>query len=490
MIKRKILIFSLVLSMVIFGLSISSFAQEGDEIVPEEQVAVTGDKVSLDFKDADIRSVLKIISYKAGVNIVVTPEVAGAVTIKLQDVLWEKALNTIVKTYGYDYEWISDNVIMVSTLTKLTEQRQIQLEAKEKEPLDTDTFTLNFTKAAEIKIAIEKLVSERGTIMLEERSNTLIITDTKSNLIKIGEIIKKIDKSTPQVMVEVKILETTLGDTENLGINWTTQVTAKGSKRPVTWPFNKWGKNGQYYPVPEYTSEYADGAWTITSGFPFQGEGFFFPSNLHALGAFPAATATDFTFGTLDFSSLQTVLEMLDSRTDTNIISNPRITTLNNKTAKILVGQLIPLPLYEYSKDSGTRVISGYEQIEVGIKLEVTPNINEQDYITLEVKPSVDAIDSWIGTADNNYRERPIIITRSAETTVMIKDNETLVIGGLISETSIKVKRKVPFLGDIPFIGKLLFTKTEDSVTKTDLLIFITPKIVRTESLSSEESSS
>ena len=119
--------------------------------------------------------------------------------------------------------------------------------------------------------------------MVEERSNTLIITDTKSNLMKIGQIVKRLDKPTPQVTIEVKMLETTLSDTENLGINWTTQITASGAKRPTTFPFNKWGKDHQYYPINRYTSEYDTdtGLWTVTSDFPFKGEGFFFPWNCH-----------------------------------------------------------------------------------------------------------------------------------------------------------------------------------------------------------------
>jgi len=166
-------------------------------------------------------------------------------------------------------------------------------------------------------------------------------------------------------------------------------------------------------------------------------------------------------------------LEILNSRTDTNIISNPRITTLNNQEAKIIVGTIVPIPLYEYSTDTGTRIISGYENQKIGVQLVVTPNINEQKYITLDVVPSVDEITGWTGP-DN---ERPIISTRSATTKVMIKDGQTLVIGGLISEKKVKYKKKVPILGDIPILG-LLFTKKEDTVDKTDLLIFITPRII------------
>ncbi len=205
--------------------------------VSSTEKAGVSENISLDFKDAEINNVLKIISYKSGVNIVATPEVRGLVTIRLQDVYWEEALDTIVRTYGFGYEWLSDKVIMVSTLEKLAEQRRIQEEAAVKEPLDTKAFDLNFIKADEVKTAIEKLVSERGKITLETRTNTLIITDTKSNLIRIGKMIKELDRATPQVLIEAKIIETNLTDTKNLGIRWTIGGTVQGSARPTTFPF-------------------------------------------------------------------------------------------------------------------------------------------------------------------------------------------------------------------------------------------------------------
>lgn len=435
---------------------------EVKQLAETEELADSGN-VTLDFKDAEINSVLRIISHKSGVNIVATPEVRGVVTVRLQDVPWEKALDTIVRTYGFAYEWLGNKVIMVSTLERLAEQRAIQAEAAEKEPVDTEAFTLNFSRAADIKIVMDKLVSEKGKITVEARSNTLIITDTKSNLIKIGRIIKRLDKITPQVMIEAKIIEVTLGDTDRLGIDWTMKVTAKGSKRPSTFPFEpKGGSDWLKNTVPP-----SKPGCDFPTGYPY---------------SFPYAVMDNFTFGALDFSEFKAVLEILNSRTDTNIISNPRITTLNNKEAKILVGKVVPIPTYKYSTEAGATIIDGYIKEEIGIRLLVTPNINEQNYITLEVKPSVDEIIDWTGP--NN--ERPIISTRSADTTVMIKESETLVIGGLISETTIKIKKKVPILGDIPLLG-LLFSKKEDTTSKTDLLIFITPHIIKEAKLSPEE---
>ena len=454
-----------------------------EEPKPEQPLAednlTEAQNVTLDFKDADIRNVLRIISFKSGVNIVATPEVMGNVTIRLINIPWEKALDTIVKTYGFGYEWVNNKVVMVSTLEKLSQQRKAQEDAAAKEPLDTQSFVLNFSKADEIKSAIEKLLSSRGKITIEMRTNTLIITDTKTNLIRVVEIIKNLDKPTPQVMIEAKIIETTLGNAEKLGIDWTMQIALTGAKRPTSFPFQATepysGDAKKMFPLAqtpsslerETTVTFDPGSGLTTTTVTEQ--------LFHNLStAFPAADAGLFAFGSLSFTQFQAILEILNQRTDTKVLSNPRIATLNNREAKILVGSIVPIPNYEYSKDTGTRVVSGYTDQQIGIGLTVTPNINENNYITLNVKPSIDQITGFTGP--NN--ERPIVSTRNAETNVMIKDGQTLVIGGLISETKRKYKKKVPFLGDIPVLD-YIFSKKEDTIDRTELLIFITPHIVR-----------
>ena len=463
-----------------FGMSIYSYTQEPEAEVPVSEEAVT-ENITLDFKDADIKSVLNVIARKAAINIVATPEVKGLVTIRLENIHWEQALDTIVKTYGFGYEWVNPSVIMVSTLERLAEQRRIQEEAAAREPIDTQTFILNFSRAADVQSAIERLITARGRSSLEPRSNTLIITDTKSNLIRLGQIIRELDKITPQVMIEARIIETTLGSDERLGIDWGLKVAASGSKRPNTFPFQKWGPDRTMYPVPKHSYDYDidSGEWTITSDFAIDDFPSLFPKD--RFSSFPMVGADQFLFGTLDFSEFQAVLEILDQRTDTNIISNPRITTLNNQEAKILVGTIIPIPIYDFSRDTGTRVISGYQDQEVGIQLLVTPNINQEGYITLDVTPKIESIVEWTGP----FNERPIISTRSAETKVMVKDGGTLVIGGLITEDTVKLKKKVPLLGDIPIMG-LFFSKKTDIKQKRDLMIFITPRIIQEDAISPE----
>jgi type IV pilus assembly protein PilQ len=469
--------------------NVSALERPQEESVPQAQApaveAVNADtpkddaskNVTLDFKDADIRNVLKILAFKSGVNIVATPDVVGNVNIRLIDVPWQKALDTIVKTYGFGYEWLNDRVIMVSTLTKLAEQRKSQEEASEKEPLDTQTFVLNFSNSENIRPVIEKLLSPRGKITEEKRTNMLLITDTKSNLAKIEESIKRLDKITPQVMIEARIVETTLGSTEKLGIDWNLRVALSGSKRPTTFPWTSEvkGTGTKMFPKVQVPSELSRVATTTYSETGTVVGTTTTETIFHQLvSGFPDAGTAGFVFGTLDMTGLQIVLDILKASADTKIIASPRITTLNNQEARILVGQRVPIPRYEYSKESGTMIISGYDMQEIGVKLIVTPNINEKDYVTLKVQPSVEDI---IGSTGPNG-ERPIVSARSAETNVMIKDGQTLVIGGLISETKSKSGHGIPILGELPFLRRI-FGNTNDSITKTELLIFITPHILR-----------
>ncbi len=399
--------------------------------------------VSLDLRDADIRNVFKILSLKSGVNIVASPEVTGLITIKLENVPWDQALDVILKTHGYAYEK-KGNIILVMTVKEMKKSREDAAILAEQEPLETQTFTLNFAKASDIISSIDKIKSERGNVNYDERTNTLIVTDTKRKLQLIASVIKKLDTVTPQVLIEAKIMQTDLNDSENLGIDWTARVTLSGAQRPTVWPFTKSSDN-KYIPDPFVGPDTTEGS-----------------SN------------TEFTYGTLNFTQLQAVLEMLKSRTDTNILSNPKIVTLDNQQANIKVAVDYPIPEFEPNKETGELKRVGVSYRPVGITFQVTPHVNNAGYVTLDLIPEVS---ETAGSVAFENIMIPLVNTERAETRVMIKDGDTLVIGGLITSKKIKVKKKFPLLGSIPVLG-LIFQKTENSVAKKDLIVFITPHIV------------
>jgi len=251
-----------------------------------------------------------------------------------------------------------------------------------------------------------------------------------------------------------------------LGIDWTTTITATGSKRPTTLPFepkgeSKWMKNV----FPPVSSTSAD-----------------FPSGY--LYSFPYAVKGDFIMGTLDFTGLQAIFDFLKTRSNTKLVANPRIVTLNNQKATINVGKAIPIATYERNETTGKWEITGWESEKemVGVNLAVTPQVSPDGRIKLKLKPEVSSISDWITDEEGN-KQRPITSTRVAETEVQIKDGQTVVIGGLVKNKTITIVKKIPILGDIPILG-LFFSRKEvsseeDPNEQTDLLIFVTATIIK-----------
>ncbi len=404
-------------------------------VAPEQSVSKPGN-VTLDFRDADILNVLRVLSYKSGVNIVPTPAVAGLVTVQLTDVPWEQALGVILDTYGYGYDR-RGSIIIVTTIEDLKKRREDNQFLAEQEPLTTKTFVLNYAKAAEVVASIDKMRTARGTVNFDVRTNAVIVQDIQSNIELISQVIPILDAMTPQVLIEAKIIETTLSNTEKLGIDWTAKATLAGPKRPTTFPFEK------------ETSKYIS-------------------------DAFPSAASSLFSYGTIDYTTFQMVLEFLKTRSDTNIVSNPRIVTLDNQKANINVGTQYPIPAYTYNEEQAKLQVSGWNYMDIGVIFEVTPHVNNAGYVTLDIMPRVTAILDYV-TVENT--SLPRLSNESAATRVMVKSGDTLVIAGLIKDQTTDTKKKIPFLGDIPIAG-LIFHKNELAVTKTELLIFMTPHIL------------
>jgi type IV pilus secretin PilQ/predicted competence protein len=318
-----------------------------------------------------------------------------------------------------------------------------------------------------VPLSIQEMLSSRGKVKFDERSNVVIVTDIATNIYKIRQVIEKLDMRTHQVNIEAKIIETTLDKDDKLGINWTTQVTATLASRPTTFPFDRKKLGSQYLPVGDTTASASSTVGKFQASMPT---------------AFPTALPANFTFGTLDFSSFQMVLEVLKSKTNTKIVSNPRITTLNNKEAKITVATTYNIPTYERNDSTGNYEITGYEEKELGIILSVTPQVNPEGYIVVKIAPEVSAFSSWdTFTTSGGTITAPRYTVRKANTEVMVKDGDTIVIGGLIKETETDVVVKVPILGDIPILS-LLFKKKEKSLDTTDLLFFITVNLVKADS--------
>ena len=457
------------------------------EMAKEEPISLQPGNVTINFKGADIRTVLSYISEVAGVDMIAAPDVKGVIDLKLTDKPWKVALDIIVRNYGFAYERNGD-IIRIVTLDKLSQEEAV-----------TQTFSLNYGKAKEIAGAIEDMVGERGSVLYDDRTNMVIVTDIPTSVYKIGQIIQRLDRETDQVLIEARVLETALSDDEKMGIDWNIKIAASGAKRPITFPFDYYDSDSKYlskyYPLDQTGS---DSSVTGSGGVTGSSTTAAFPSGANGSVAFPFVDIAQdmfknsFTFGTLDFSQFKAVLDMIKKRADTNIVSNPRIATLNNNPAYIIVGQTINMPKYERNSNTGLMEVSGYDAKDLGIKLKVTPHINEKSEITVDIAPEIsdflryDTLDAKSGIV------APVFSSRQANTKVVIRDQDTIFIGGMIKENIVDSKKPIPFLGDllgdVPGLG-LLVSKKEKTKQKTELIFFITVKLMKAGVVLSDEPS-
>jgi len=435
-------------------------AGEGAPVAAETAPAPEG-TVSVDFKDADIRQVLRIIALKSGVDIVAGPDVEGLVTIKLTGVPWEQALGIILRTYGFTYER-EGNIVRVMTL-----------EALEQEALSTRVFPLDYAKAKEVPDVIKEMLSDRGKIKYDDRTNTVIVSDIPTTLFQVAEVIERLDQRTPQVVIATKIVETKLEKNENLGIDWSDSfsMTATSATTPTTFPFPKSGSLG----VLGHT--FLTDAGSVAAGV-FTNNQFIRP------GSFIPEAGGTFTFGTLTSSGLTGILNALQSRTDTKIVSNPSLAVLNNQEAKIHIGEEYPVPSYTIDQTTGRVSVSGYTPKLTGTVLTVTPHVNASNEIVIDLKPEIITVGTPVtfNSGASTAVDFPRFTTQNAKTQVRVNNSETIAIGGLVKESKAKIETKVPFLGDLPVLG-LLFKNTRwysggSEPILQDVLIFLTVKLL------------
>lgn len=463
------------------GLVIEALAQEQGET--EEADLPTGN-ITLDFKEADIQNVLKIISYKAGVNIVTTPEVMGAITIRLVDVPWEKALDVILKTHGYGYDRVG-NIITVAPIDKLTEQKQKEVQLAQVQPTVTEVFHLKYLDAQDAKNALEPQLSPRGKITIlamtgqagwefgtaelakrkrlsEERmsrSKILIVSDIPPVLDKIKEVIAAIDKKPQQILIETKLVEVNNDFLRDIGFDWGT------------------GQDG-VTSMSDQAVNKKDGTPQSTIGVQGLSTSSITPSILSAAGTgvAPGTAGLEFVFSKLTGTQFETILTALEEDVDTNTLSAPSIVALNNQEATILVGTKYPILKTEESTQSQYTVSKSLDYYQdIGVQLNVVPQVSDEKYINMIVHPAVTSTTSGVG--DTNTTFYPIIDTREAETRILLTSGETIVIGGLLKDVKSKSVIGIPLLKDIPYLGKFFRRDTEDT-QKIDLLIFITAKIL------------
>ncbi|MCP4652169.1 MAG: hypothetical protein GY858_02140 [Candidatus Omnitrophica bacterium] len=404
----------------------------------------------LEFREVDIKDVLRQLTKQYNLNIVFSESVGGMVTVQLHDVTVDEALDAIISINGFVYTK-KENVIKVTTA-----------EEAEQEGKQTQVFRLNNADAASLKDSLQRVLSSDGSIEVDARSNSLIVTDIPRVINEIDGMLKRdLDRRTPQVLIEARFIEATAGVTEKLGVDWSPKtssqpnITMNGASRKTTVPFRADGSDETYKSIfPGVVSSDVPGSFPNAYGFPY-------------------AESDDFGFGTLDFTQLQMALDFLRTEEDAKVISSPRIVTVDNKEARIQIGETRRVRTEEET-DSDTGITNySYAAEDVGIILTVTPHVTPDRHIKLKLQPEVSSADE-VDAATNIH----IVSKRIAQTEVIIKDGQTIVIGGLIEAKKTELIKKVPFLGSIPFVGKMFSHRNTNPNEQKELLIFVTAKIL------------
>ncbi len=424
----------------------------------------SGRRIDLDLKDADIHNVLRLLAEVGRVNIVVADNVSGSVTIRMRNVPWDQALDVVLQSKGLGMVR-QGNMIRVAQLEDLQKEREVAIARRKAEaqlaPLETRLIPVSYAEAKEIQARAKELLSERGSIAVDERTNVMIVRDLAGNLNQIEELTRSLDTQTPQVLVEARIVEATSRYLRDVGIQWGGDATfsaATGNPTGLAFP-NSVGVVGGASDANTPTA----GLSPFTNSVPNPN----FAVNLPATVGTGQGGALGLTFGSIDNTiNLAVRLSAAESSGMLRILSSPRILTLDNQQARILQGTLIP-----FSQISAQGVQTTFQ--EAKLQLLVKPHVTADGSVSMKVKINRDEPDF----NQTSARGDPTILKREAETSLLVMDGHTAVIGGIFTRNTGRNLDQVPFFGDIPLIG-LLFQRRRASDTRGELVIFLTPRIV------------
>jgi type IV pilus assembly protein PilQ len=430
-------------------------------------VKYTGRRIDLDFKDADIHNILRLLAEVGGVNVVTSDDVGGSVTIRMRDVPWDQALDVILQAKSLGMER-RGNLIRVAPQSVLEKERELaiarQKQQMELAPLETRLVPVSYATAKDVQPRVKEVLSPRGSVAVDERTNVLIVRDIIDNLEDIEDLVRTLDTQTPQVLVEARIVEATSNYTRDVGIQWGGDISfnqAFGNQTGLVFPSNVGMAGGAY------------DAQTPTQGLSplaAQTQVPNFAVNLPAATGTGAGGALGLSFGSVDGNfNLNLRLSAAESTGSVRIISSPRILTLDNSRALISQGTQIP-----YSQVSAQGVQTAFQKAK--LELSVTPHVTADGSVAMDVEVSRNEPD-FTRTGANG---QPTILQREAKTNLLVQDGHTAVIGGIYTRNSGRTVDQVPFFGDIPILG-LIFQRRRQLDQRSELLIFLTPRIVNRE---------
>ncbi len=434
-----------------------------------------------EFQGDDVGQVLRLLARQSKINMVVSDAAAlsGTVTVRLEDVTALQAIAIIVKAKSLFMVTI-DNVSYVKTAAE-----------QGTEPTESDHFQFGYARAKEVAPLLKSQLVSKGDPQIDERTNTIFYAETRGNIDNIRKMLVEMDKPTKQVMIEARLVEVTANPRQSYGLNWAGVFGS--STNPQTFKFggSSLGTPDTNKLVPAQTVLNPGTATQVTvprfdaNGIPIQGV------TTGTLGTPPlagfdlknflfdtAGAAIGGQFAILSAPQMSVTLRALNEDADAEFLANPRIVTADNREAEIKITRAQPVPQLNFNEQTATAVFGGFQDKEFGNTLKVTPSVNKDNFVTLNVKPK---ISNRIGDQTFVFAgatvASPVIDTRSLESNVLIKSGDTLAIGGLLQDEQTKARSKVPILGDIPLLG-YFFQEKLNARTKRNLLVFVTPTII------------
>lgn len=410
------------------GVRVSEPGRRVDDGFPVAWSGSGGRRITIDVVEADIRTVMRSISDVSGMNIIIPEAYQGTVTARLRNIGWCDALMAILASQDLVATQSGHNTLRVSRradfYSQVNEMASTQAQRENLQDLHTEVYVIRYAKAEDIQAATRGVLSNRGEISVDTRTNSLIVTDIPRKLNEIGRMLPILDSPTAQVMIEAKLVEIDATVRREFGIDWSAGNLNRSDH--------------------------------LTRGGMSTGLSVGDPTG-------------NISFGTVtNMFNIEATLSYLESENMAHILSEPRIAICDNMTGFVMSGKQIPLTLRDEAGNSYVQLYS------VGVSLEVTPHINANNNVTLELRPIVSDL-----SGESTAEQQPIILTQEANTTLMIDDGATAVIGGIMRSKTTSVRRRVPILGHIPFLGDLLFSYSADNVESTELVIFVTPHIIR-----------
>jgi len=443
-----------------YVLSVKPLTEEEVE-ARRDEFDYVGDRISLNFQDIEVRAVLQLIADFTDLNLVASDTVSGRITLRLQNVPWDQALELVLKTKGLDKRQVG-NVLMVAPAAEIAERERQQIEANkqiaELAPLQSEFVRIRYASADDVVKLFQagseeggRLISERGSVVVDKRTNSLILTDTAAKLADIRQLIELVDVPVRQVMIEARIVIAQSDATRNLGIEWGGAflnsdddgiLSVSGDTENVT-GINESVINGDPLEVSFPGALLVDLGVTSSSGF-----------------------AVGFADNDLFLSA---ELSALEAEGNGEVVSQPKVITGDKQEAFIKSGTEVP---FQESSASGATTVSFKEAV---LELNVTPNITPDDRIILQLRINQDSVGELV--AGEFGAQIPTIDTTEIDTQVLVGNGETVVLGGIFQTEDIRSVNKVPFFGDIPYVGAF-FRNESNSLEKTETLIFITPRIL------------